>query len=268
MLRPTYSPDWPDLWKRALVFDEHELWGSRENLGYSYHYQNRREPVLNAVEALARKGGTVLDVAAANGNFSLPLAEKGFRVTWNDIRPELATWVQQKYEYGEIEYVGGNVFDFVDTWRGRFDAVVATEVIEHVAHPDQFLATLAEVTAPGGVIVITTPNGKYFRNHLPKFSEYPDPSVFESVQFGPDSGDHIFLLHREELEDMGRKAGLKVERYELHTNPLTAGHVKLGYLLPVLPKSLVWSLEKWSRRLPAAVADKIFTGSMTIYRKP
>jgi 2-polyprenyl-6-hydroxyphenyl methylase/3-demethylubiquinone-9 3-methyltransferase len=268
MLRPTYSADWPDLWKTALRYDEQELWGSRENLGYSYNYQQRRDPVLKAVERLARKGGAVLDVAAGNGNFSLPVAEKGFRVTWNDIRPELATWVQQKYERGEIEYIAGNLFEFVDTWKGRYDAVIATEIIEHVAHPDEFLVALAKVTAPGGIIVITTPNGKYFLNRLPKFSEFQDPSVFESKQFGPDSGDHIFLLHPEELEDLGKKAGLKVEQFELYSNPLTAGHVKLGHLLPVLPKSVVWALEKWSHKLPAALGDKIFTGSMIVYRKP
>jgi hypothetical protein len=54
----------------------------------------------------------------------------------------------------------------------RFDAVLATEVIEHVAHPDEFLRQLA-----GGVLIVTTPNGAYFRNKLPRFSGSRTPLI-------------------------------------------------------------------------------------------
>jgi 2-polyprenyl-6-hydroxyphenyl methylase/3-demethylubiquinone-9 3-methyltransferase len=160
------------------------------------------------------------------------------------------------------------VFDFADRWSGRFDAVIATEIIEHVAHPDQFLATLAKVTRPGGLIFITTPNGKYFKNGLPKFSEFADPSIFESKQFGPDSGDHIFLLHPDEMESFGKAIGLRVERLEVYTNPLTAGHVKLGRLLPVLPRAVVMGIESLTQNLPRAMREKISTNCLTVYRKP
>jgi 2-polyprenyl-3-methyl-5-hydroxy-6-metoxy-1,4-benzoquinol methylase len=40
-----------------------------------------------------------------------------------------------------------------------FDAVLITEVIEHVAHPDEFLAKTAALVKPHGSIVLTTPNG-------------------------------------------------------------------------------------------------------------
>jgi len=47
-----------------------------------------------------------------------------------------------------------------DIPKGGWDGVVCSEVIEHVEGPDSFVRTLAEITAPGGVLVLTTPNRK------------------------------------------------------------------------------------------------------------
>lgn len=40
----------------------------------------------------------------------------------------------------------------------QFDVVMASEVIEHVRHPQQFMADLAAATQPGGQVFITTLN--------------------------------------------------------------------------------------------------------------
>jgi 2-polyprenyl-6-hydroxyphenyl methylase/3-demethylubiquinone-9 3-methyltransferase len=148
-----------------------------------------------------------------------------------------------------------------------FDAVLITEIIEHVAHPDDFLAKAAALVRPGGYIVMTTPNGGYFRNPLPKFSECADPAVFESVQFKPNADGHIFLLHLDEIEPLARRAGLKVEKIALFTNPLTAGHVKTEPLLKVLPRRIVEIAESTSRRLPLAVKSKALVQMAVRLRK-
>ncbi|MFN9402219.1 MAG: class I SAM-dependent methyltransferase, partial [Dolichospermum sp.] len=150
-----------------------------------------------------------------------------------------------------VHYVPGNVFDL--DLNNQFDIVLIAEVIEHVAHPDEFLRTIAQMLKPGGHIVLTTPNGGYFKNTLPKFSDCPDPSQYEIMQFKPNSDGHIFLLHLDEIEQLTYQAGLVVKETRLVTNPLTNGHVKLHHLLTLLPKSWVETCEKLTCLLPLTV---------------
>ena len=112
-------------------------------------------------------------------------------------------------------------------------------MIEHVAHPDQFLAQAAALVRPGGYVVMTTPNGRYLRNTLPKFSECEDAGRYEAVQFRPNSDGHIFLLHPDEIDGLARRAGLDVDALTLFTNPLTSGHMKSEVVLAVLPAGIV-----------------------------
>ena len=46
-----------------------------------------------------------------------------------------------------------------DEARGTIDVVLGSEVIEHVTSPSGFVRTLRAMLAPGGVLILTTPNG-------------------------------------------------------------------------------------------------------------
>jgi 2-polyprenyl-3-methyl-5-hydroxy-6-metoxy-1,4-benzoquinol methylase len=242
--RPEPDPAWSDAARRSYEVDRVEIWNERPRSGHAYAYSRRLEATLAAVHDVTPPGGRVLDVAAAQGNVTLLLAEQGFDVTWNDLRSDLIDYVRAKHQNGRVTYAPGNVFDLDPA--SPFDTVVLAEVIEHVAHPDQLLVQAARLARPGGHVVLTTPNGAYFRNRLPKFTECPDPAMFESVQFRPDADGHIFLLTVHELRDLAAAAGLSVEAIQLFTNSLTNGHVKLEHLLRVLPPRLVTRLESWT----------------------
>ena len=173
----TFDQEWPSSWKYSYPYDLLEVYGEEHrDRGYAYAYQNRKAHTLDLVQLIGKPGDTILDVAAAQGNFSIVLAEMGYHVTWNDIREELSEYVRLKNNSAPITYKPGNVFDV--RFDELFDIILATEIIEHVAHPDEFLANLAKLLKPGGYIIISTPLGSYFRNNLPKFSEFADPSVF------------------------------------------------------------------------------------------
>lgn len=257
--------NWPQSWHESHIYDREEVFGTPTNWGYALAYRNRWNEALKLITEALPPGATILDLAAAQGNFTLALAERGYLVTWNDIRADLIGYVQKKYERGNVTYVAGNAFKL--DFQERFDGVLFGEVIEHVAHPDEFMANVARLLKPGGVAVMTTPNGRYFKNKLPRFSDYPDPSVFESGQFKPNSDGHIFLLWPDEIRRFAKQSGLQVERQLLFTTPLTNGHVKTRYLLRVMPQSWVWTIERVARQLPTAVQERIMVQMAARFRK-
>ncbi len=255
MRRVYLQESWPESWKYSYRFDLNEVFGEVSRYGYTRSYENRREMTLQLLTEAVPIGARVLDVAAAQGNFSLSLAELGYDVTWNDLRADLAEYVQLKHEFGNITFAPGNAFEL--GFPAPFDAVLITEIIEHVAHPDEFLTKVALLVKPGGYVVMTTPNGAYFRNSLPKFSECSDPSVYEGIQFKPNADGHIFLLHPEEIERLGVRAGLQLDKLVLFSNPLTCGWMKMEVLLRILPSTTVELFEEVTQRLPRWLQAKI-----------
>jgi 2-polyprenyl-3-methyl-5-hydroxy-6-metoxy-1,4-benzoquinol methylase len=177
---PQPEPDWPKSWRSSYDYDLLELGEAKG--GYARAYQRRREVTLELVSLAAPPGATVLDVAAAQGNFSLALAELGYRVTWNDLRAELGDYVRLKRERGDLSFMPGEILQ-IDP--APHDVVLATEVIEHVAHPDQFLEHLARFTRPGGHVVLTTPTERISETlspASPTLSTHPHLRLFSFNQ--------------------------------------------------------------------------------------
>ncbi|MGH7282623.1 MAG: class I SAM-dependent methyltransferase [Polyangiaceae bacterium] len=264
MHRFTPPPDAPDSWKLSFHYDRMEIFGENARDGYARAYEVRRRNTLELVSKYAPAPATVIDIAAAQGNFSLALAELGYDVTWNDLRGELAEYVEKKRSTGKVEYLPGNAFEIAR--EKEYDVVLITEVIEHVAHPDEFLGNAVRLLRSGGHIVMTTPNGAYFRNRLPKFSECPDASQFEAVQFKPDADGHIFLLHDQEVRELAERAGLEVLELRLYNNSLTIGALGTQRLLQFLPLDPVRRLERLSERAPRRIARKMLTGMAAVLR--
>lgn len=263
MKKVTYQDNWLDSWKYSYSYDLIEIYGETNYRGYTYAYANRRRHTLDLVQKVAQPGAKVLDVAAGQGNFSLSLAELGYEITWNDLREELADYVKLKWERGTIRYAPGNVFTL--GFDSEFDVVLITEIIEHVAHPDEFLKKIAQMVKPGGYIIMSTPNGEYFQNRLPKFSDCPDPSQFEAIQFAPNSDGHIFLLHLDEIETIAQQADLSVVETQLFNNTLTNGYLKLEILLNLLPRTWINTCETLTKYIPSALQIKVHTSMAVLF---
>jgi 2-polyprenyl-6-hydroxyphenyl methylase / 3-demethylubiquinone-9 3-methyltransferase len=99
---------------------------------------------------------SVLDVGCGAGLMCEPLARMGGAVTGVDAAPEnIAVAADHaKKQSLTINYRCADVA----TLSGQFDLVTSMEVVEHVTDPAAFVAALASLLAPGGLMILSTPN--------------------------------------------------------------------------------------------------------------
>jgi 2-polyprenyl-6-hydroxyphenyl methylase/3-demethylubiquinone-9 3-methyltransferase len=104
------------------------------------------------------EGRTALDVGCGAGLLTEPLARMGARATGLDAAPEniAAARVHAQGQGLAIDYRAGSVEGLGGA--ERFDLVCSMEVIEHVADVPGFVAGLAGALAPGGLMILSTPN--------------------------------------------------------------------------------------------------------------
>jgi 2-polyprenyl-6-hydroxyphenyl methylase / 3-demethylubiquinone-9 3-methyltransferase len=102
------------------------------------------------------EGKSALDVGCGAGLLAEPLARLGANVTGLDASPEL---IEAAHRHAAamglaINYRAGDLQDLA----GEFDLITCMEVIEHVADAASFVKALARRLAPGGLLVMSTPN--------------------------------------------------------------------------------------------------------------
>jgi 2-polyprenyl-6-hydroxyphenyl methylase/3-demethylubiquinone-9 3-methyltransferase len=92
----------------------------------------------------------------------------------------------------------------VEDMSGRFDLVTSMEVIEHVAEPQTFLNSLAARLAPGGLLVLSTPN----RTALSRLLMV---TIAEGIgQIPKGTHDHSKFITPDEMKAMMAGVGLAV----------------------------------------------------------
>jgi 2-polyprenyl-3-methyl-5-hydroxy-6-metoxy-1,4-benzoquinol methylase len=230
----------------------------------SYPAFGRLRALLAVHEALEMKPHRALEMAAGGGGLAACLAQRGCDVVVNDLREELVEEAIKEYKGAEnICVVGGDMFSLSAERIGKFDLVVACEVIEHVARPRDFLNHLKSFLTPEGRILLTTPNGSYFRNKLPTYSEVSDVAGLEARQFKPDADGHLFLLTPLELFELVTSAGLHVERFNAWGTALLSGHMGLRYLANPLALRAAYEAERLLQLLPS-ISRKYFCAQLSV----
>lgn len=104
-------------------------------------------------------GLRLLDIGCGGGLIAEPMVRLGGEVTGVDAAPEnIAVAARHAQEAGlSIDYRSGTAEELAAAGK-RFDAVLALEIVEHVADLPLFFRACAELVRPGGAFVLSTLN--------------------------------------------------------------------------------------------------------------
>jgi 2-polyprenyl-6-hydroxyphenyl methylase/3-demethylubiquinone-9 3-methyltransferase len=148
-------------------------------------------------------GKSALDIGCGAGLVCEPLARLGADVTGVDAAAENVSVASVHAEMSglDIRYMAGEVAS-LDI--GHFDLVTCLEVIEHVADKRAFLKDVAARLAPGGLLVMSTPN-RTAQSRLLLVG------AAEAIGYVPKGTHHWEdFVTPEELEELLGEVGLEV----------------------------------------------------------
>ena len=135
-------------------------------------YVARNELILEQV--LAEPNARVVDVGCGYGALATTIANvTGARVRALDVIRQRVTTVRDRPEArGRVDLLVADAERGLPLKSGIADVVVATEVLEHLHHPERLLSEARRVLRPGGRVILTTPNSKalpyFFLGLLPR----------------------------------------------------------------------------------------------------
>ena len=142
------------------------------------------------------RGERLLEVGCGVGSFLVQAQARGWEVEGIDISESAIH--ASGHVHGLPVRVGS--FDELDFGDGGFGAIVAWEVLEHLANPKAFLAKAGRLLHPGGVVVCSVPN---------EGAKVPYPGIRGPASLPPI---HINFWDRAALRRFFELNGFVVER--------------------------------------------------------
>ncbi len=136
-------------------------------LSANVHYPNlvKLQFILSSIKKGYPNGGFALEIGCGNGDVSIPIAMQGYRMIGIEIEAlrvtrckkllsELSLTQTMKVYQGDAEKL-------VETIEGssKFDIIIASEVIEHVPHPERVFSGIKKLLKEDGMLILTIPNG-------------------------------------------------------------------------------------------------------------
>ncbi len=157
---------------------------------------------------------TLLDVGCGEGQFGALVKEKLRVEVWGiEMDPTAAGHAQKNLD----RILVGDAVQLLDTVPdGYFDCIVFNDILEHLVDPQNMLLKTKKKLQPGGVIVASLPNVRYFftlRDLLIKKQwQYTDSGILDKT--------HLRFFTRNSIRDMFQSLGFHVLALK-GINPIT-----------------------------------------------
>jgi len=169
------------------------------------YYSNKREEILRLIPAGAR---VILDAGCWDGTFAaLAKEERGAEAWGIEINPKAAEAARGKLD----KVIEGDIAEAIKGLpSAKFDCIVFNDSLEHLADPYSVLESVKVKLAPGGVVVCSLPNMRYFpvfyRLVFRKEWRYTDTGVLDKT--------HLRFFTEKSIKEMFEGLGYEVLKLE------------------------------------------------------
>jgi SAM-dependent methyltransferase len=140
-----------------MSFDEHYFsTHTYENISFArfsqYWWSNRFYAIL--ARRYAARGGRLLEIGSGLGHLVGQL-EDAFKTYGMDLNHWAINQSKSVVEKTALQTASAQEIPFAN---GVFDVVIIKHIVEHLPDPEKAIREIGRVTAPGGILILATPN--------------------------------------------------------------------------------------------------------------
>jgi len=231
--------------------------------------RKRIDFIANSLQNALSSTASILDVGCGNGVISRHLGRFGFNVTGIDVSDKAIKKAQSLNNFSNVKFVKKSAEELISEGT-KYDAIICSEVLEHLSNPDALLHVLNKSLSRNGKLIITVPNGKGPRESLvtkPVLKmRNKNNWVWKliinkkkrlgyngtTVQTDADNLDHVQFFSRKDIQLLSSKHNLKIVRFG-----------KANFIEDVFPFSFFSKRIKLLQKIDCKIADWLpyyFTG--------
>ncbi len=219
----------------------------------------------------------ILDVGCGNGVISRHLGRANFNVVGIDVSEKTIEKAKSLTSMKNVNFMKKSAEELIADGQ-KYDAIICSEVLEHLNDPGSLLSVLRESLTDNGKLIITVPNGKGPRE---RFVTKPVLSMRRknnlvwrmivgvkkmmgyqgtTVQSDADNLDHVQFFSKTDLEQLSESHNFKITKIG-----------KANFVEDVFPFSFFARRIKALQKLDCKIADMLpahFSGGFfTVWEK-
>jgi 2-polyprenyl-3-methyl-5-hydroxy-6-metoxy-1,4-benzoquinol methylase len=118
----------------------------------------RLQFIINTLQNNLPAGAVVLDVGCGNGVISRNLGANGFNVYGIDVSEKAISKAKELNKYSNVNFDVVSAEQLIADGK-KYNAIICSEVLEHLNKPSDLLKTLHQSLTDNGVLIVTVPNG-------------------------------------------------------------------------------------------------------------
>ncbi len=198
---------------------------------------NKHKIVIELLKKYSRADDRILDIGCSDGKILKELEKLGYKKLFGI---DIQEWSNTALLGTQVDYKMCDIEKERIPFRGKFDVIIFTDVLEHLFSPNTVLFDVRSYLSENGKIIFCYPNAGWFFNGI-LLTFFPS-KLFISTAFGPWGHTHQFTFYETKqiakrlcykilqlrggkMDNYAFKAGLKKVIYDLFVE-LSIGMIK------------------------------------------